>query len=404
MKALNVILLVASGLGLLACGADKPSSLADTNALHAPVTSSEPTFVDVVVMQKKPPLRLSIDSGNCFVAKVEGPLVEVALHRSAVRACARQNVCAIAEHFDVRCDEPIALRPDDEHRRFFGKNIKVSARKKGLRVVASVPLEPYIDEVMQSELTGAPLEAAAAQKVLIRTYALHAHLSPRHKDADLCDLTHCQVFAAKRALGMPRADGIFLVDDEGFAADVYYHSTCGGHTVNASKVWPGSSKSMIGVDDLSTQGRAYCEKSPHFTWSTRMSHADLARVLHRLKKKVPQEARIKRDLNGLFIDDSGHRISLSISSFHRAVGKTLGWHRLKSFDFSVTHTPTGTLFAGRGLGHGVGLCQHGAIGRAKSGQSAHQILRAYFPKFHLSAPKIASLTSSKDTKRAEVQP
>jgi stage II sporulation protein D len=34
---------------------------------------------------------------------------------------------------------------------------------------------------------------------------------------------------------------------------------------------------------------------------------------------------------------------------------------------------------GMGAGHGVGLCQWGAVGRARAGQGYQQILAAYYP-------------------------
>jgi stage II sporulation protein D len=37
------------------------------------------------------------------------------------------------------------------------------------------------------------------------------------------------------------------------------------------------------------------------------------------------------------------------------------------------------VITGRGNGHGVGLCQWGAIGRARAGQDARTILRTYYP-------------------------
>ena len=40
--------------------------------------------------------------------------------------------------------------------------------------------------------------------------------------------------------------------------------------------------------------------------------------------------------------------------------------------------PTAWVFNGGGWGHGVGLCQTGAIGRAEAGQSYRQILDHYF--------------------------
>jgi stage II sporulation protein D len=41
-------------------------------------------------------------------------------------------------------------------------------------------------------------------------------------------------------------------------------------------------------------------------------------------------------------------------------------------------TVTGFTFDGRGFGHGVGLCQFGAVGMARAGRSAEEILKAYY--------------------------
>lgn len=51
---------------------------------------------------------------------------------------------------------------------------------------------------------------------------------------------------------------------------------------------------------------------------------------------------------------------------------------LPSAMFVVTATPEGWTFRGGGWGHGVGMCQWGAIGRAAAGQDHRRILGAYF--------------------------
>jgi stage II sporulation protein D len=57
---------------------------------------------------------------------------------------------------------------------------------------------------------------------------------------------------------------------------------------------------------------------------------------------------------------------------------------LKSTAFNLVATVTDNrvtrlVVDGMGAGHGVGLCQWGAVGRARAGQSFDQILAAYFP-------------------------
>jgi hypothetical protein len=59
-------------------------------------------------------------------------------------------------------------------------------------------------------------------------------------------------------------------------------------------------------------------------------------------------------------------------------GRRRGWHELKSTRFNM-RAGDRYVFAGRGLGHGVGLCQHGAAGRARAGFGFREILGAYFP-------------------------
>ena len=57
----------------------------------------------------------------------------------------------------------------------------------------------------------------------------------------------------------------------------------------------------------------------------------------------------------------------------------LGWQFIKSTAFSVQRIGDSYRFAGRGSGHGVGLCVIGSARRAEQGKSAEDILRQYFP-------------------------
>ena len=70
----------------------------------------------------------------------------------------------------------------------------------------------------------------------------------------------------------------------------------------------------------------------------------------------------------------------------RSVFRTAGGEILNSTYFSVEsmviardgHLSQLTLRGG-GYGHGIGMCQWGAIGRARSGQDYRAILRTYYP-------------------------
>ena len=57
----------------------------------------------------------------------------------------------------------------------------------------------------------------------------------------------------------------------------------------------------------------------------------------------------------------------------------LGVRALPSTRFELTRAGSGWRATGSGFGHGVGLCQAGALARARRGSSAAEILGFYYP-------------------------
>jgi len=60
------------------------------------------------------------------------------------------------------------------------------------------------------------------------------------------------------------------------------------------------------------------------------------------------------------------------------LNRTLGDRALQSTRFTITHRRDEFVFDGTGFGHGVGLCQVGAIARARIGEPVDSILSHYF--------------------------
>jgi len=56
---------------------------------------------------------------------------------------------------------------------------------------------------------------------------------------------------------------------------------------------------------------------------------------------------------------------------------------LRSSCFVVDKSETGFVLHGAGWGHGVGMCQSGAISMANSGKSFEEILKHYYQKAEL---------------------
>jgi stage II sporulation protein D len=76
----------------------------------------------------------------------------------------------------------------------------------------------------------------------------------------------------------------------------------------------------------------------------------------------------------------GHSLHLISGEDFRAVTcRAFGWNTLKSTAFDLRIEKNVYIFKGRGLGHGLGLCQYGAMEMARRGYSYREILRHYFP-------------------------
>ena len=75
----------------------------------------------------------------------------------------------------------------------------------------------------------------------------------------------------------------------------------------------------------------------------------------------------------------GKEKTLRGEAFHIQMGRKLGWNVFKSANFSIMKNGTFWEFSGKGLGHGVGLCQYGAKALAQKGKPYPYILNFYFP-------------------------
>jgi stage II sporulation protein D len=227
-----------------------------------------------------------------------------------------------------------------------------------------LPLDAYVAGAVLSEMgADAPPAALEAQAIVSRTLAAVGR--DRHPEGPwpLCDLTHCQSFRGVPADGpvweAVRATAGQILTVAGEVVEAPFHSTCGGRTLAAWEVWGGEPSHLEGVLDLRPDGTPWCSDSPHGPWTAAVAAADLP------------DPRL-----------DGER-------FRTEVGRRHGWNLVKSNAFEVVELAWEGqpiwLLEGRGLGHGVGLCQRGAIARAREGAAAAEILRAYFPGATLGA-------------------
>lgn len=258
-----------------------------------------------------------------------------------------------------------------------------------LLVINELPLEDYIRGVVAAEIGGsAPSEAQKAQAVAARTYALKVRGKYRGAPYDLNDTTDSQIYEGadgERAAtdsAVRETAGIVLKRDGQLVLTDYYDD-CGGVT----SCGDGDADYPPSVADAPGDGRPdYCASGAYHTWSMRLTVEQVVACISSRDRLTLGRLRAIRVAE---CEPSGRvrRVELEGESGTVSVrGATLrgriGYDRLKSTLFTIRPLDDGSFeFAGKGWGHGHGLCQAGAIGMASAPYNldCRAILLHYFP-------------------------
>ncbi len=302
-----------------------------------------------------------------------------------------------------------------------GSLFLVVDRYGGITAVNSLPLESYVRGIVASEIfASAPMEALKAQSVAARGQVL-AKLGTRHL-ADpylLCSQQHCQVYSgvsgehpATNAAVKATFGQVLFAPRGGPLVDTVYSAVCGGHTENNEVAWGGSpNPSLRGRSDLvhtpkafargissqnlnsflASKSPAYCSiaslaNAKKYRWIKEFSQTQINNIARPLGTGPVKEIRVeKRGISGRvnWITLVGKK---SAAQVHGELKIRRLFSNLNSSSFRIIPPQTsqppnhqsGWVFEGAGWGHGVGMCQMGAIGRAESGQGYLEILRHYY--------------------------
>jgi stage II sporulation protein D len=278
--------------------------------------------------------------------------------------------------------------------------------RKGITAINRVGTEEYLLGVVVAELGAKDprdLEALKAQSIVSRTYALR-NLGRWEADGfDLHAGVGDQVYGglgAESALGRLAVDATRgqVITWQGQLIEAFFSSTCAGHTTRGTDVFRAASGSYLrSIADAPPGGPAYCSISPRYAWRETWTGDVLRGTLrHTLQAAAPvTQAEIDglRDVRVASRNPDGRVATLAVVLRRRQVDvqgplirqvlRPQGGELLRSTMFRVTTTErggrvSGMVIDGNGSGHGVGMCQWGAIGRARAGQSAEAILAAYY--------------------------
>jgi len=273
-----------------------------------------------------------------------------------------------------------------------------------LFVINQLSIEDYLEGVLPAEINTTRLpffEAMKAQAVCSRTYALKRIDENQKRPFDLENSTADQVYAgfdrhtelAVRAV--TETKGI-CITYQGQLADIYYHSTCGGQLESAEKVWSSKKASYLsgGIDAI--RDHFSCDLSPYFRWQETRSLAQLDSAFYKnygrgYLQSVPADTvNLQMDLRVMKRSASG-RIEKMEISYADTTAELSGYDirrffalapaaYLRSTLFFFTQSSDSTLeIHGAGFGHGVGMCQYGAMNMSEKGFRYYHIISKYFP-------------------------
>lgn len=246
-------------------------------------------------------------------------------------------------------------------------------------VVGLVDFSQYLASVVASEMpTSWPIEALKAQAVVARSYAL-ARMQERknsyfHLDADQADQVYGREATVKTRQAVAATDGIILTYKNGRVLKAYYHSDCGGETVQAQQVW--------GPQEINT-GTAldpWCAARESNRWQVNFERESFFNRLGLSQKEQPAES----DLELLRRSDESSK-SQTLELFGQvytvqSLRALFGFNRIRSSIERISVSGERVQIAGQGYGHGAGLCQWGTLSQVRAGQKWMQILKHYYPE------------------------
>jgi stage II sporulation protein D len=299
-------------------------------------------------------------------------------------------------HAASRCVRP----PSRSFRARYPGNLRIVRSEDGtLSLTLTLPFERYLEGIAEVPPSW-PTAALQAQAIAARSYALAttgwSGSQGQTLRTPICATTSCQVYRGipvppqpdvRRWYRAVRSTSGLVLLYQGRPAETVYFSTSNGHTYGNEQVFGSAPlpylRPVVERDDGA---------SPTSHWRVRIPFSDLTRFLREggtwtAHRRV---ARIQSQGSTIVLSAGQSSRSLDLDSFRGIVD---AWApclepahyptdslpvTIPSHWVRVSSTRGAAVFTGRGWGHGVGMVQWGAYGKARRGFSASQILAYYY--------------------------
>lgn len=265
-------------------------------------------------------------------------------------------------------------------------NIIRKPQEHACHIVQALSLEHYLSTLLGKEMNKSwPLEALKAQAVAARSYALYKMRLRKEKSStesfyDLESSEKDQVNGSLADINSNtikatfQTEGEVLVSKSGKMDPIFYHAQCGGQTNLPQEVWHER------VPDYRRVKCGFCQTTKDGQWKRDFSSNFFLTSLKLKGKTLLRIADTSKYASTVRLYFRSGMQEVEKSDLRRLLGKSI----IRSNNFQLKLVNRRILVTGQGLGHGVGLCQLGALALAKKGWNYQQILNYYYPQYHIS--------------------
>ncbi|HAN77176.1 MAG TPA: hypothetical protein DCQ31_05085 [Bacteroidales bacterium] len=265
------------------------------------------------------------------------------------------------------------LNPKLPERSYNGP-FEISVAGNVLKIISNAAFDPYLAGVIETE-TGSKntLELYKTQAIICRTYAV-GHLN-RHaaEGFHLCDGVHCQAYKGRSRYNDDILKAVKTTNDwiitykDSTLTETVFSANCGGQTANSEEIWAKKVPYLRSVRDT------FCTTERGATWNKTVTAAEWNAFLR--KQAAANISKIDTVNTKLVQQNREKYFNISIQIPVTAVRDAFG---TRSSFFSIEPKGENIEIQGRGYGHGVGMCQEGAIKMARLGYKYDQIIKFYY--------------------------
>ena len=355
--------------------------------LDEKISSYSYTVEDPVILKNELKTISTADKGSVLKFTAEGNIVKLSF----------ENKIYSSKFFQILPENSRSFKMSNKN---YKGAFRIASLKNKIQVINTITLEEYIKGVVPMEMPVGKgtenYEVLKAFAICARTYAFQKINSRNNYDifSDVRDQVYggesSERLISNKAVTETR--GLILTYNNTPAA-TFYHSTCGGYTEDGSNVY--QVKNAPYLQSIKDGDEPYCSISPKFHWKetytesefiNRLRSAELLSGFDWKLDKINVNTRFKsgrvNELQITLKNNAGEDKIVKIygNNIRKIIRKSDNTAILNSTLFDISFNRNNNIeIIGKGNGHGVGLCQWGAINLSRMGKDFVYILSHYYP-------------------------